>query len=156
LILCLVHVLVSGAALGIFGYTTYGQLWYTQTNGVNVTNTTNFDRVLYAGGTISTWGLFQGASAVQLIRQEYGEGDSHCSMPLFFFLLWGSELFYIVTSVFVNIGGNYEQFVENLKAIGADGDGLTIATLVLFGIVILIMAFQFLYWVLCCGKSKND
>ena len=112
---------------------------------------TSSNKAQYIGVYLATWGLFQGASAVQLIRQHFGEGDGHCSYGLFFFLLWGSEAIYILLVIFVGYGANWDALRN-----AAQNDDIIAALLAMFAVTMIVMIMQFLYWVLCCGKNPRD
>jgi hypothetical protein len=106
--------------------------------------------VQYVGIIVATWGLFQGASGIQLARQGFGEGHGHMTEFLFFFIMWGSEAVWIALVVFAGVGGGYDQYVANNPA------SIVIATLAMFALTSLTMIVQFLVWVFTCGKGQGS
>ena len=103
----------------------------------------------YVGIIVATWGLFQGASGIQLARQGFGEGYGHLSEFLFFFILWGSEALWIALVVFTGVGGGYDQYVSN------NSSAIVIATLAMFTLTAITMVVQFFVWVFTCGKGQG-
>merc|ERR1711916_223317 len=67
LILGILHTVLSAAAFALYGYFlgngTYDAL-------------SSFQKTSFIGQIVSVWGLFQGATAVQLVQQHFSEGSA--------------------------------------------------------------------------------
>jgi hypothetical protein len=83
----------------------------------------------------------------QLSKQHFGDHEHHCTESLFFYILWGGEVTFLILSVFVGIGSDW----NNLSSIFNSGSAIPIATVVLFACVLGICVFQLIYFICTCG-----
>jgi len=88
----------SGVALGLYGALNLDAIWDSLSNS---------QRAQQVGFYLSVWFLFQGASATQIMKQEFGDGDPSDPGTFFFYILWAGEIIFIVLSVFVGLGGKF-------------------------------------------------
>merc|ERR1711991_1036993 len=108
LILGILHTVLSAAAFALYGYFlgngTYDAL-------------SSFQKTSFIGQIVSVWGLFQGATAVQLVQQHFSEGSRNCASGLFFFILWGSEVAYSILVIYVAYARDLELSRETQIAL---------------------------------------
>ena len=91
------------------------------------------------------------ASAIQLLRQHFSTEESgHCMETIFFIIGFAGEVIYLLLVIIVPIGDNWDAVYT-----AAQDDPIVAALLALTAVTLVTAIFQFLMWMLCCGKNTS-